>query len=88
METEADNSDEDSCEESDDSQTRDSDEIKTHEIDCGHVTEENFVITKPVKGHIKPVIEEMTTTERNSTCIKKNRKKTGSKKGSKKRKQR
>lgn len=86
METEAD-SGEESCEESDD-HTRDSDEIQTQEIDCGHVTEENFVITKPVKGHIKPIIEEMATTKRNGACLKKNKKKTGSKKGSKKRKQR
>lgn len=86
METEAD-SGEESCEESDD-HTRDSDEIQTQEIDCGHVTEENFVITKPVKGHIKPIIEEMATTKRNGACLKKNKKKTGLKKGSKKRKQR
>lgn len=87
METERD-SGEDSSEESDDSCTRDSDEVQTHEIDCGHVTEENFVITKPIKGHVKPVIEEMTTAKKNITCIKKNKKKTGTKKGSRKRKQR
>lgn len=87
METEGD-SGEDSSEESDDSCTRDSDEVQTHEIDCGHVTEENFVITKPIKGHVKPVIEEMTTAKKNITCVKKNKKKTGTKKGSRKRKQR
>ena len=87
METEGD-SDEDSSEESDGSCTRDSDEVQTHEIDCGHVTEKNFVITKPVKGLKKPVIEEMTTGKKNITCIKKNKKKTGTKKGSRKRKQR
>lgn len=85
METEGDS--EDSSEESDDSCTRDSDEVQTHEIDCGHVTEENFVITKPVKGHVKPIIEEMTTVKKNITCIKKNKKKTGTKKRSR-RKQR
>ena len=87
METEGD-SGEDSSEESDDSCTRDSDEVQTHEIDCGHVTEENFVITKPVKGHVKPIIEEVTTAKKNITCIKKNKKKTGTKKGSRKRKER
>ncbi|KAJ7318882.1 hypothetical protein OS493_037293 [Desmophyllum pertusum] len=87
MDSQAD-SGEDSCVESDDSQTRDSDEIQTHEIDCGHVTEQNFVITKPVKGHVKPIIEEMITEKRNTTCIKKNKKKPGAKKGSRKRKQR
>ena len=86
METEAD-SGEDSCGESDDCDVIDSDEIQTHEIDCGHVTEENFVITKPVKGHTKPVIEEVTIAKSNGACIKKN-KITGSKKRSKKRKQR
>ena len=87
METEGDSS-EDSSGESDDSCTRDSDEVQTHEIDCGHVTEENFVITKPVKGHVKPIIEEVTTAKKNITCIKKNKKKTGTKKGSRKRKER
>ena len=87
METEGD-SGEDSSEESDDSCIRDSDEVQTHEIDCGHVTEENFVITKPVKGHVKPIIEEVTTAKKNITCIKKNKKKTGTKKGSRKRKER
>ena len=62
--------------------------MQTHEIDCGHVTEENFVITKPVKGHVKPIIEEVTTAKKNITCIKKNKKKTGTKKGSRKRKER
>lgn len=87
METEED-SGEDSSEESDDSCTRDSDEIQTHEIDCGHVTEENFVITKPVKGHVKPIIEEMTTVKKNITCVTKNKRKTGTKKGTRGRKQR
>ena len=87
METEKD-SGEDSSEESDDSCTRDSDEIQTHEIDCGHVTAENFVITKPVKGHVKPIIEEMTTVKKNITCVKKNKRKTGTKKGTRGRKQR
>lgn len=87
METEED-SGEDSSEESDDSCTIDSDEIQTHEIDCGHVTEENFVITKPVKGHVKPIIEEMTTVKKNITCVKKNKRKTGTKKGTRGRKQR
>ena len=87
METEGE-SGEDSSKESDDSCTRDSDEVQTHEIDCGHVTEENFVITKPVKGHVKPIIEEVTTAKKNITCIKKNKKKTGTKKGSRKRKER
>lgn len=86
METQTDSS-EDSSEESDDScQSRDSDEIQTHEIDCGHVTEENFVITKPVKGHVKPIIEELTTVQKNSTCLKKNKKKTGTEKVTRKRK--
>jgi len=87
MATEGD-SGEDSSEESDGSCTRDSDEVRTLEIDCGHITEENFVITKPVKGLGKPIIEEMTTAKKNITCIKKSKKKTGTKKGSRKRKQR
>ena len=88
METEGD-SGEDSSEESDHGNcTRDSDEVQTHVIDCGHVTEENFVITKPVKGLVKPVIEEVTTAKKNITCTKKNKKKIGTKKGSRKRKQR
>ena len=87
MATEGD-SGEDSSEENDDSCSIDSDEVQTHEIDCGHVTEENFVITKPVKGHVKPIIQEMTTVKKNFTCIKKNKKKSGAKKGSRKRKQR
>lgn len=87
METDGDSS-EDCSEESDDSCTRDSDEIQTHEIDCGHVTEENFVITKPVKGHVKPIIEEMTTVKKNIICVKKNKRKTGTKKGTSGRKQR
>ena len=87
METEGD-SGEDSSEESDDSCTRDSDEVQTHEIDCGHVTEENFVITKPVKGHVKPIIEEVITAKKNITCTKKNKKKAGTKNRSRRGKQR
>ena len=86
METEGDSGEDSSKESDDDRCTRDSDEVQTHEIDCGHVTEENFVITKPIKGHVKPVIEEMTTVKKNNTCMKKNKKKTGTKKGSRKRK--
>jgi len=75
-----------SSEESDDNENVDSDEIQTQEIDCGHVTEENFVISRTVKGHVKPVIEEIATDKRNN--LKKNKKRVTSKKGSRKRKQR
>jgi len=75
-----------SSEESDDNVNVDSDEIQTQEIDCGHVTEENFVISRTVNGHVKPVIEEIATDKRNN--LKKNKKRVTSKKGSRKRKQR
>ena len=85
METQGDSSD-DSCEECDGNEDEDSDGIQTQEIDCGHVTEENFVISKAVKGQVKPIIEEISSDKRNG--IKKNKKRVTSKKGSRKRKQR
>ena len=86
METQDDSGD-DSCNESNENDNEDSDDIKTQEIDCGQVTEDNFVISRTLKGHVKPVIEEISTEKRNS--LKKNSKKRNtSKKGSKKRKQR
>lgn len=86
METQ-DDSCEDSCNESDENDNKDSDEIQTQEIDCGHVTEDNFVISRTLKGHVKPVIEEISTDKRNS-LKQNNKKRNTSKKGSKKRKQR
>ena len=86
METQADSSD-DSCEEGNYSdENEDSDEIQTQEIDCRHVTEDNFVIKKTVKSSAKPIIEEMTMDKKNSE--KKSKKRLSSKKGSRKRKQR
>lgn len=86
METQ-DDSCEDSYNESDENDNKDSDEIQTQEIDCGHVTEDNFVISRTLKGHVKPVIEEISTDKRNS-LKQNNKKRNTSKKGSKKRKQR
>lgn len=83
METQE-NSSEDSQEESDYKEEEDCDEIQTQEIDCGHITEENFVISKTVKGHIKPFIEVISTEKRSS--VRKNKKGVASKKTSRKRK--
>ena len=83
METQE-NSNEDSQEESDYNEEEDSDEIQTQEIDYGHITEDNFVISKTVKGHTKPFIEEISTEKRNS--VKKNKKGVASKNASQKRK--
>ena len=87
METQSDNNEE-SSEEKNEDNCGDSDEIATHEIDCGHVTEENFVITKPVKGLVKPVIEEVKTLTTASTLLRQNTQKTTTKKAKRRRKKR
>ena len=87
METQSD-SNEESSEENDEDICGDSDEIATHEIDCGHVTEENFVITKPVKGLVKPIIEEVKTLTTDSTLLRQNTQKTTTKKAKRRRKRR
>ena len=76
----------DSVEESSASENGDSDAVQTQEIDFGHVTDKNFVISKAVTGHEKPVIEDISKVEGNGT--KKFTKRTASKKASRKRKQR
>ena len=88
METQSESdSNEESSEENDEDYCGDSDEIATHEIDCGHVTEENFVITKPVKGLVKPIIEEVKTLTTDSTLLRQNTQKT-TKKAKRRRKRR
>lgn len=76
----------DSLEESSASENGDSDAVQTQEIDFGHVTDKNFVISKAVTGHKKPVIEDISKVEGNG--IKKFTKRTASKEASRKRKQR
>lgn len=76
----------DSLDESCASENEDSPAVQTQEIDFGHVTEKNFVISKAVTGHRKPVIEDMSKGER--IGLKKSTKRTASKKTSRKRKQR
>ena len=75
----------DSLEESSASENGDSDGVSTQEIDFGHVTDKNFVISKAVAGHKKPVIEDISKVEGNG--IKKYTKRTSPKKTSRKRKQ-
>ena len=76
----------DSLEESSASENKDSDAVQTQEIDFGRVTDKNFVISKAVTGHKKPVIEDISKMEGNG--INKFTKITASKKASRKRKQR
>lgn len=87
VETQSDSSEE-SSEENDEDFCRDSDGIATHEIDGGHVTEENFVITKPVKGHVKPVIEEVKTLKTDTTPLRQKTEKIATKKTKRRRKRR
>ncbi|XP_068757326.1 NOP protein chaperone 1-like [Montipora capricornis] len=61
----------DSLGESGDSECDDADEVQTQEIDFGHVTEKNFVISKTAKGHVKPIIEDITKerkSKRRTSC--------------------
>ena len=44
-----------------DSDVDDECHIRTLEIDCGHVTQENFVVTRAARNHKKPVIEEVSS---------------------------